>query len=46
MGFLGLTSFCRRFINNYASIAFAPTEPLEKDASEWDDNAQIAFDDL
>ncbi|KAL4134959.1 hypothetical protein QTP88_006639 [Uroleucon formosanum] len=44
---LGLTSYYRKFINNYSSIANPMTNFLKKDVKfNWDDKCQQAFDKL
>lgn len=41
-GFLCLIGFYRRFIKNYASLAYALTELLKKVTSLWNTEAQTA----
>ncbi|PNY14541.1 hypothetical protein L195_g011223 [Trifolium pratense] len=45
-GFLGLTGYYRRFIKSYAKIASLLTDLHKKAAYEWNDNAELAFQQL
>lgn len=46
MAFLGLTGFYRRFIKDYAKLAFPFTALLRNDQFKWSPEAQAAFDSL
>lgn len=45
-GFLGLTGYCRRFIQNYASIATPMTNLLRKDSFKWTETTDESFKKL
>ena len=45
--FLGLTSYYRRFVHNYAKIAHPLNQLLKKNAVfKWNDKCQLAFETL
>lgn len=44
--FLGLASYYRRFIKNYATLASPLTDLLRKEAFKWTEHAQAAFETL
>jgi len=45
-GFLSLTGFYRRFIKDYAKLAFHVTSLLRRDYFQWSFDAQMAFEAL
>ena len=44
--FLGLASYYRKFIKNFAMLATSLTDLLKKDAFHWSTKSQQAFDSL
>ncbi|GJS10929.1 putative mitochondrial protein [Tanacetum coccineum] len=45
-GFLGLTGYCIRFIKGFATINQPLSKLLKKNAFQWSDDAQLAFERL
>ena len=45
-GFLGLTSYYRKFIHDYRKIALPLTNMLKKDSFTWTSTSERSFQDL